>query len=126
MPHILPCPAPRGVLSDSSPRQRSHGHLNDRKDEVRDIGGGELEGKAKYGGEIGGGVEGIGRQRGRFREVEDEREMQELRAEREELRRRGRECPVPKPRMWFEGIWRSDRDVTRDGERWNGKGRDGS
>lgn len=91
LPHILPCPRPRVVYSDSE-----GGDLSERP--WRDSGGGHDE-------------KGDGENKHR----EMAAEMSKLRAERQERERKARECPVPKPSGRL-GEWLGFKSSSWDGQ----------
>jgi cytochrome c oxidase assembly factor 2 len=86
MPHILPCPAPRVAYADAE------GEVNRRR-----------RGRSKN---AEGGTEQTDSANRRSEQVMGitDQELARMVTEREETRKKGRECPVPKPGGWV-GEW---------------------
>lgn len=86
MPHILPCPAPRVAYADAE------GEVNRRR-----------RGRSKN---AEGGTEQTDSANRRSEQVMGitDQELARIVTEREETRKKGRECPVPKPGGWV-GEW---------------------
>jgi len=86
MPHILPCPAPRVAYADAE------GQVDRRRRDRSKSADGEIEPAGSANGRS---EKGMGM---------TDQELARMVTEREEIRKKGRECPVPKPGGWV-GEW---------------------